>query len=68
MRIETNTIVKLELDSDEARALMYILNGFRDLELNNRLDFEEYSLGSKEEAKIDALSNKLNSISEILNN
>ena len=68
MRIKTNTIVKLELDSDEARALMCILNGFRDLELNNKLDFEEYSLASKEEAKIDVLSNTLNSISEMLNN
>ena len=47
---------------------MYILNGFRDLELNNKLEFEEYSLGNKEEAKIDVLSTKLNSISEILNN
>tara|TARA_R110000851_G_C12879392_1_gene545851 strand:+ start:530 stop:736 length:207 start_codon:yes stop_codon:yes gene_type:complete len=68
MKLETNTIVRLELDSDEARALMHILNGFRALELNNKLEFEEYSLGNKEEAKIDVLSTKLNSISETLNN
>lgn len=66
MKIETKTVVTLELDSIEAGAIMIILNGFRSLEINEKDFFSDYSIGSDEHNKIDDLSKKLNSISTFL--
>lgn len=65
-KIETKTVVTLELDSTEAGALMVILNGYRDTQLNDKDFFSGYSLGEHEKGKIDSLSKKLNSISTML--
>ncbi len=66
MKLDTKTVVDIEMDSAEACALMTILNGFVDLKINDKDFFDTYSLGEGELNKIKAISKKLNSISTII--
>jgi len=66
MKLDTKTVVDIEMDSAEACALTSILNGFVDLKINDKDFFDTYSLGERELNKIKAISKKLNSISTII--
>ena len=66
MKLETKTIVEMELDSLEAAALTTLLNGFLDAEINDRDFFDSYSLGEREFNKVKNISKKLNSISTMI--
>jgi len=66
MKLDTKTVVDIEMDSSEACALTTLLNGFVDLKINEKDFFDTYSLGERELNKIKAISKKLNSISTII--
>jgi hypothetical protein len=66
MKLDTKTVVDIEMDSNEACALIKLLNGFVDLRINEKDFFDMYSLGERELNRIKEISKKLNSISTII--
>ena len=66
MKLEIKTIVNIEVETSEALALSSILNGFIDLQINNKDFFDAYSLSDKELSVIKTISKRLNSISTMI--
>ena len=54
--IELETSVKITVNTTTASGLMTLLNGFRDLDINDKDFFNDFSLSKKEEEAIDTLS------------